>query len=153
MLLDYGSSWLGEYGTRLQPLSRSGGAATLPDLLLLLFALQSDSQKPFYFCLFLFALQGFQNVRIPSVIELHCDDGSVFLHPIFFCFAVWHCWQCPPLVVYFITRSGGVRTSSRSRQGCFPESSREDGQPSTGEIAASRWVWGAVISLSGFPEK
>ena len=57
-----------------------------------------------------------------------------------------------PLSCYTLTRSRVVG-ATLTRQGCSPSVSREDGQPRLGEIAASRWVRGAVISLSGYPEK
>jgi hypothetical protein len=68
MLLDF-DGLMGN-GVRLQPFPRSGVAATMPDLLFLRFALQSDSQKSFDFRLSLFALQSFQNIGIRVVIKL-----------------------------------------------------------------------------------
>lgn len=72
MLLDYGSSWLGEYRdvAAATVFPGSGGTAILPEFLFLLLALQSDSQKSLDFGLFLFALQSVQNIRICVMIEL-----------------------------------------------------------------------------------
>ena len=71
MLLDYGSSWLGEYRdvAAATVFPGSGGTAILPEFLFLLLALQSDSQKALYFGLLLFALQGFQNIRVGVMVE------------------------------------------------------------------------------------
>lgn len=92
MLLDYGSSWLGgHWKTRLQPLFPDPVVLQYRRIFLFLhLALQSDSQKPFDFGLLLFALQGFQNVRIRIVVQFETDESCVFFHPIPLGLAVCH---------------------------------------------------------------